>query len=158
MALTHEQICARRRRWYAANSERLRAAARQRAADNREIIAEKARTQYRSMTRDERRALRRRQMHGLTAAAWAALWLAQDGCCFLCLDPLDPDGMIDVDHDHHCCPAKRSCARCRRGLAHHACNVVIGFAADDPSRLHLIADNLERAIAATAENMQHEVQ
>jgi Recombination endonuclease VII len=73
----------------------------------------------------------------------------QHGLCYLCGDPLPDDRyFLAVDHDHRCCPPKKSCAFCRRGLTCHSCNVLIGHAKDDPARLRRIADNLEAAIAA----------
>lgn len=109
---------------------------------------------YRKANRERVRELDRRawatngmrRRHGLWPKEWAALWAAQDGRCYLCGDPLPEDrsGVV-VDHDHRCCPPKRSCSRCRRGLAHHACNTVIGLAGDDPKRLRRIAVSLERA-------------
>jgi predicted nucleic acid-binding Zn ribbon protein len=84
-----------------------------------------------------------------------SLWEAQDGKCYLCGDPLQPDAYraIHLDHDHSCCKLGRSCAICRRGLACKPCNVLIGHAHDDPVRLHRIADNLEKANAAVAQRM-----
>jgi hypothetical protein len=74
----------------------------------------------------------------------AAMWDSQDGRCYLCGDEMDPD-VIDIDHDYACCRRGRSCRVCRRGLAHHRCNVIIGWALDDPVRLRRIADNLGAA-------------
>jgi Recombination endonuclease VII len=78
---------------------------------------------------------------------FAQLWLAQDGKCYLCEDPLDRDAYraIHLDHDHSCCPLGKSCAVCRRGLACRRCNVLIGWVDHDPGRLRLIADNLDVA-------------
>ncbi len=88
-----------------------------------------------------------RRNHGLRAGDWAALRAAQDGRCYLCGDPLPEDGRaVVVEHDHRCCPPSRSCPRCRRGLAHHVCNAVIGLAGDDPELLRRIAANLQRAL------------
>lgn len=86
---------------------------------------------------------------------FTSLWEAQEGRCYLCGDPLDPDGYrtIHLDHDHACCPKGRSCAKCRRGLACKPCNVLIGHAKDDPDRLRRIADNLECANAGVRERM-----
>lgn len=83
------------------------------------------------------------------------LWRAQDGCCYLCGDPLDRESYrrVHLDHSHLCCPLGRSCAKCRRGLACRDCNRLIGGVADDPDRLRRIADNLEAANADVARRM-----
>lgn len=89
--------------------------------------------------------------HGIAPEQWAAMLAEQGGQCYLCEQPLPDDPRkIAVDHDHTCCPAKRSCSTCRRGLAHTYCNGVIGFAGDDPAVLRRIADNLEQAKQITA--------
>jgi hypothetical protein len=86
--------------------------------------------------------------HGLWPQDIARLREAQQDRCYLCGGPLPVDGyMLAIDHDHRCCPPKRSCGYCRRGLACHSCNVLIGHAHDDPQVLRRIADNLEAAIA-----------
>ena len=60
--------------------------------------------------------------------------LATKGCHFC--------GSLDdlvVDHDHLCCPGKRSCGSCVRGVLCRTHNVWLGMAGDDP-------DFLERAL------------
>lgn len=91
---------------------------------------------------------------GMMPEAWAALWDAQEGRCYLCHDPLP--GSPATDHDHRCCPAGASCQICRRGLACNACNRLIGMARDDPGRLHRIAGNLETAREIVTERMARE--
>ena len=86
-------------------------------------------------------------------AAWAAMWETQQGCCYLCGDPLT-EQITRIDHDYRCCPYKKSCSICRRGLACDACNLLIGKAQDDPERLHRIADNLAAAIALVTERLR----
>jgi Recombination endonuclease VII len=132
----------RKHREYARkNSDKYNAARReQRAAD-----PEKARARDRARNRKPNPAASARGMHG----PWieedkAAMWASQDGQCYLCGEPMIP-GKEDVDHDHACCPKGKSCRICRRGLAHHRCNVVIGWAQDDPARLRRIAASLEAA-------------
>lgn len=94
------------------------------------------------------------QKHRMTAADLMRIHDAQQGLCYLCGDPLPHDRqLLAIDHDHRCCPSGRSCARCRRGLTHHGCNVLIGHAQADPQRLRRIADNLEAAIAAAGERI-----
>jgi hypothetical protein len=74
------------------------------------------------------------------------MWQAQNGCCYLCGEELDPKTeAVHLDHDHSCCPPIRSCRTCRRGLTHRRCNVAIGLAGDDPARLRRMADALEAA-------------
>jgi len=109
---------------------------------------------WRALNRDKIRRQERarraknpgRDMHG----RWikedrAAMWEAQDGRCYLCGDEMSASEKIDIDHDHSCCPQNRSCWTCRRGLAHHRCNVLIGYAGDDPALLRRIASALEAA-------------
>jgi Recombination endonuclease VII len=93
------------------------------------------------------RQIKRYRRHGCDwDEEFSKLWQAQDGRCYLCGDPLDSDqAACHVDHDHSCCPQGRSCERCRRGLAHPRCNWIVGYAEDDPDRLHRIANNLEKA-------------
>jgi hypothetical protein len=52
-----------------------------------------------------------------------------------------------MDHDHACCSGNKSCERCRRGLAHLACNLLLGMAGDDPEKLMRIAINFEKVHA-----------
>jgi hypothetical protein len=74
---------------------------------------------------------------------WAEQWAAQAGRCYLCEDPISTETSITaMDHDHRCCPAGRSCRKCRRGLTCKQCNLLIGLARDDPDRLVRIAANL----------------
>ncbi len=77
---------------------------------------------------------------------FAQFWADQGGCCYLCGTSMDRAEAV-VDHDHNCCPAGKSCAYCRRGLACDRCNVLIGHAKDDADLLRLIAANLEAAAA-----------
>lgn len=86
---------------------------------------------------------------GMTPGELAQRREAQRGLCYLCGGPLPDDTyFLAIDHDHRCCPPKKSCVLCRRGLTCHSCNVLIGHAQDDPDRLRRIADNLAAAIAA----------
>lgn len=72
------------------------------------------------------------------------MWDEQEGNCYLCGEPMDP-ARVRIDHDHSCCAPNTSCRICRRGLAHHRCNIAIGMADDDPARLRKMADALENA-------------
>lgn len=92
------------------------------------------------------------RLHGLPPGGWDALWAEQDGRCYLCERPLDPT-KTHIDHDHRCCPQGTSCLLCRRGMACDLCNVIAGFAADDPDLLIVIAKNLRAAIELATERI-----
>lgn len=70
-----------------------------------------------------------------------ALWDAQKGLCKLCGTPmtharLSRDGAC-VDHNHSCCPGRKSCGKCVRGLVHRRCNMLLGACNEDVSILRL---------------------
>lgn len=93
--------------------------------------------------------------HGITPDDWNRMWREQEGCCYLCREPLDPHKpkTVHIDHDHRHCPPKQSCAVCRRGLAHSTCNRILARAADDPAWFRRFADNLEAANAGVTVRM-----
>jgi hypothetical protein len=93
--------------------------------------------------------------HGMSAAAWSAMWDEQNGRCYLCEQPMDGSRpkSVHIDHDQSHCPPRRSCAACRRGLAHNSCNRALSAACDDPSWFRRFADNLEAANAAARQRI-----
>jgi recombination endonuclease VII len=77
------------------------------------------------------RVLRREHKFGLGSGGYEALLAAQEGVCGFCRKPETKrlNGKVvalAVDHDHSCCPGKRSCGLCVRGLLCHMCNLRIG--------------------------------
>ena len=148
------------RRYREANRDKLREAQRRWDQANPEKLRE-SRRRYRETHREKVRESDRRrrignpwphiwQAHGLRPGGWARMWADQDGRCYLCEEQLPENGdprAVVVEHDHRCTyhPPGQSCPRCRRGLAHGACNTLIGLAGDDGDRLIRIGRNLKRA-------------
>lgn len=60
----------------------------------------------------------------LTVDEYEAMLLAQGGVCAVCKQI--SDRRLCVDHDHSCCPGKRSCGKCVRQLLCTGCNFTIG--------------------------------
>lgn len=61
----------------------------------------------------------------MTLEEYNAKLEAQGGVCALCKSP--PKVMpLHVDHDHSCCPGKKTCGNCIRGLVCWNCNVFLG--------------------------------
>lgn len=139
------------RQWRARNRESIREKNRLYRQANPEIIraASRRRRGKRVQQSDPHYnwVYRLKMTHGMSPADWQAMRDAQGGCCYLCREPLsDVTKEIAIDHDHSCCPSGSSCAGCRRGLACHGCNMLIGIARDDPGRLIMIAENLRKAL------------
>jgi len=63
----------------------------------------------------------------------------QDARCAIC-HTADPGGhgQWTIDHDHRCCPGIGSCGQCVRGLLCGQCNLMLGYANDQPERLRLL--------------------
>jgi hypothetical protein len=96
-----------------------------------------------------------KKAHGMRPDQWYQMWEDQDGLCYLGGHPLPEERRkVAVDHDHSHCSPGSSCAFCRRGLACSNCNTAIGMAGDDPERLRILADNLERALIAARQRIK----
>ena len=68
----------------------------------------------------------------------------------LCVKPLtefaksmEPMEVINIDHDHTCCPGRRSCGKCIRGLPCPVCNRGLGMFKDSVKSLLRAVDYLE---------------
>ena len=83
---------------------------------------------------------------------WQTLWDQQGGLCACCGEPMLREGREKlsavVDHDHKCCSGSKSCGKCVRGLVHWRCNLVLGYADDDPDLLQRAAAYLVKLAAA----------
>jgi Recombination endonuclease VII len=150
------------RRYYENNAEKVRAlrAEQQRRyrAENREAVNERSRERQRrerAANPDLVWTRGLKQRHDLTPEQWRGEIDGQEGRCCYCERPLPADRTtIHVDHDHSCtCGPDRSCEFCRRGIACHECNAVLGYAGDDPLRLERIAANFARLAAEARERI-----
>jgi len=76
-----------------------------------------------------RRNLGRLRQYTLSEEDFEALVDAQEGRCSVCRHLMQGAGprRMTIDHDHGCCPGRKSCGKCIRGLLCHRCNVMIGF-------------------------------
>lgn len=72
---------------------------------------------------------------GLTVEQYNTMLLEQNGKCAVCPTKPTPEQRLDVDHDHACCPGKKGCSKCIRGLICRRCNVTLGLVKDDTKLL-----------------------
>lgn len=64
------------------------------------------------------------------------LLVNQDFRCAICgVHQSTQNKAFAVDHDHSCCPSKKSCGKCIRGLLCFECNIGLGKFKDD---IHLL--------------------
>ena len=97
-------------------------------------------TSSRVLTEEVRRAQRLRRV-GLTPETHAALMESQGNLCALCRGPFGDKPY--VDHDHECCPPKRACQKCIRGILCNSCNTGLGKFKDDPAMLQRAIEYLQ---------------
>ena len=91
---------------------------------------------WRSTYPDRARASKIKHMYGVTADEYAAILREQGGGCAVCgKTPEENGGNLAVDHDHSCCPGRRSCGKCVRGLLCGTCNSGIGYLQDSTELL-----------------------
>lgn len=93
----------------------------------------------------KRKSQKMLHQHGLTSDAWDALFESQGRACAVCrrTEPGSDKGW-HTDHDHECCPGKRSCGKCIRGILCPGCNVGIGHLRNDCAILAAACDYLRR--------------
>ncbi len=65
--------------------------------------------------------------YGLSADRFTKILQEQGGCCSICRRTLHGRQAPCVDHDHRCCPGRKSCGRCIRGLLCKTCNSHLGW-------------------------------
>ena len=101
---------------------------------------------YRSENRGLIRAEHLRRQYGLTAARYDVMLAAQGGGCAVCGTTVPGGrGAFHVDHDHACCPGRKSCGKCIRGLLCARHNTALGLLDDSVENLMSAAAYLLRS-------------
>ena len=62
------------------------------------------------------RVAARKYRYGITEEQYDSLLEAQGNACAVCKTEFSTELWPNVDHDHNCCPGKKSCGKCLRGL------------------------------------------
>lgn len=79
----------------------------------------------------------------MTLEQYHELLAAQDGVCAICGEMNEDGKALAVDHDHDCCPGKKTCGKCTRKLLCSTCNQAIGLLRDNSEVLRKAAQYLE---------------
>lgn len=80
---------------------------------------------------------------GIDADFYDELLVRQGGTCFCGRELEDNGRMLAVDHDRNCCPDRKSCGKCVRGILCANHNLALGLFNDDPKLLRRAASYLE---------------
>lgn len=88
-----------------------------------------------------------RTNYKMTREQYDAKLAAQGGVCAICGREkalgIGERNSFHVDHDHDCCPGRKTCGRCVRGLLCNHCNPMLGHVDEDPEVLRRAAEYLE---------------
>lgn len=97
------------------------------------------------------RAVRLMLRHSLSDSQYDTIFAAQNGVCAICLQPettVQKNGVVQrlsIDHNHQCCPGKRSCGKCFRGLLCNKCNIALGMLDEDVDRMEAMKVYVQKA-------------
>lgn len=103
---------------------------------------------YARACRNCRKDMRIAIAYGIDAATYRRLLEEQGHACRICGKPETATHQsgslrrLSVDHDHKCCPGKKSCGKCVRGLLCARCNSAIGLVDEDLAVIDRMASYL----------------
>lgn len=82
--------------------------------------------------------------YGITIEDYNNLLDQQNNCCAICREESKDGKSLHIDHDHSCCPGRKSCGKCVRQLLCGHCNSMLGYAKDNIETLEAAKKYLER--------------
>lgn len=114
--------------------------------DNKEYTLDYAK-EYRKNNAEKVKASGRKSSlkykYGITHEQYGQMLVKQDGVCAICRNTNENGWALSVDHDHSCCPGKRSCGECVRSLLCNSCNAMLGHAKESQATLKAAITYLE---------------
>lgn len=116
--------------------------------DCRKVRSNERRKRLRQSGDDQLKNSKILWMYGITVDDYNSRLAAQGGGCAICSAAPEEGKRLAVDHDHRCCPGRRSCGACVRGLLCRHCNLALGQFGDDPARVAQAAQYLTRSTHA----------
>lgn len=73
--------------------------------------------------------------YGISQKMYDDMLSRQMNSCAICSRSTEEVGTLVVDHDHSCCPGRKTCGLCVRSLLCGYCNRGLGLFFDDPNLL-----------------------
>jgi hypothetical protein len=81
------------------------------------------------------RSERLQRNYGTTIEDYEKLLAEQGSVCKICGEADRTGKELAVDHDHSCCPDRKACGNCIRGLLCSRCNMGLGYFRDSAELL-----------------------
>lgn len=117
---------ASKRKWSKNNPDHEKDYSKKYRAQNRDKLKDYAK-QYNVENAEHLLNSRLLYRYNLTLEQYNAILAVQNHRCAICNREEDPTGRaFAVDHDHKCCPGRKSCGKCIRGLLCTFCNQALG--------------------------------
>ena len=73
--------------------------------------------------------------YGISIDQYLQLKDKTNGRCYIC-NKEELTKRHSIDHDHNCCPGKKSCGKCIRGILCHQCNTALGLLEENVDTLN----------------------
>jgi hypothetical protein len=113
--------------------------------------AYKASHPEKAIEQNKKRRLRR---YGISESEYQAIRARQNESCAICKRPLPQN--VAIDHNHDCCPMKKGCPKCVRGILCDLCNLMLGCAGDNANILRnaiLYLESFTAKVSASVERI-----
>ena len=85
-----------------------------------------------------------KQNYGLAPEEYDGMLRSQGNACAICRTTESGARDWHVDHDHACCPGRKTCGQCVRGILCHRCNAGLGYFRDNTTNMARAIEYLTR--------------
>jgi hypothetical protein len=130
-----------RRRWKKNNPEKVRESERIRMRNDGGGYGRRWRKE---INPDSAKSAQLRRDYNIDIHDYRNILAEQNGVCAICKHPQRGNKYLHVDHDHTCCPGRKSCGKCIRGLLCWYDNQVLGMMNNNPARFSAAMAYLEK--------------
>lgn len=82
-----------------------------------------------------------KQNYGINTKKYEEMLKKSNNGCYICgkTKKENNNKYLSIDHDHSCCPEKKSCGSCIRGILCDICNRAVGLLKDNPDNAIAVA-------------------
>jgi len=145
--LHQEKLKKRSKRWRLNNLARDKKVKKDYYLENREKLLSNSLARQAGVGREEHKRSARKchlkKTYHFTVDGFNALLASQGGGCAICGSTVPHGKGWHIDHNHACCPGRKSCGKCIRGILCQKCNAALGMFKDKVDILKKAIEYLE---------------